>query len=167
MVSIPVGDIPENAKKYIVARVHNGWLWYVDSFDEEKAALGYADRNGYLVALNNPDSTEVSTVKSEEITEEIADALVSRRIKAGDILVDENKNADVKLFEIFNLYKEDLRKFPQFFYAMLNWKDSHHTELRKSGCISFVPGYMRKNFYNFESNISLEEKIGVIDYDSN
>lgn len=35
--------------------------------------------------------------------------IVNRRHKAGDILVT-NKSADVKLFEVFQLYKEDLKK---------------------------------------------------------
>lgn len=55
--------------------------------------------------------------------------IVNRRQKASDILVT-NKSADVKLFEIFWLYKEDLKKnYTQFYYAMLEWKDAHLSEL--------------------------------------
>lgn len=93
--------------------------------------------------LNN-DVIKVSTEEAEVMTEELANALVNQRIKADNILIDDTKNADVKLFEIFNLYKEDLQKLPKFFYAMLNWKDCHLTELRENGCISLVPDYIKK-----------------------
>ena len=55
--------------------------------------------------------------------------IISRRGKAGDILVT-SKSADAKLFEIFQLYKDDLKKnYTQFYYAMLEWKDAHLKEL--------------------------------------
>ena len=57
--------------------------------------------------------------------------IISRRDEAGDILVT-SKSADAKLFEIFQLYKEDLKKnYTQFYYAMLEWKDAHLKELLK------------------------------------
>ena len=57
--------------------------------------------------------------------------IISRRGKAGDILVT-SKSADAKLFEIFQLYKDDLKKnYTQFYYAMLEWKDAHLKELLK------------------------------------
>lgn len=94
-------------------------------------------------ALNN-DVIKVSTEEAEAMTEELANALVNQRIKADNILIDDSKNADVKLFEIFNLYKEDLQKLPKVFYAMLNWKNCHLAELRQNGCISLVPDYIKK-----------------------
>ena len=57
--------------------------------------------------------------------------IISRRDKAGDILVT-SKSADTKLFEIFQLYKDDLKKnYTQFYYVMLEWKDAHLKELLK------------------------------------
>lgn len=57
--------------------------------------------------------------------------ILSRRDKAGDILVT-SKSADAKLFEIFQLYKDDLKKnYTQLYYAMLEWKDAHLKELLK------------------------------------
>lgn len=55
--------------------------------------------------------------------------IINRRQKAGDILVT-NKSADAKLYEVFQLYKEDLKKnYTQLYYAMLEWKDTHLGEL--------------------------------------
>lgn len=57
--------------------------------------------------------------------------IISRRDKAGDILVT-SKSADAKLFEIFQLYKDDLKKnYTQIYYAMLEWQDAHLKELLK------------------------------------
>ena len=56
---------------------------------------------------------------------------ISRREKADEILL-EDKTADLKLYEIFQLYKEDLKKsYPQFYYSILEWKDTHLHELLK------------------------------------
>lgn len=42
----------------------------------------------------------------------------------------QNKNDDKKLFEIFNIYKEDIKKQnPQLYYALLDWKDYPLKEL--------------------------------------
>ena len=56
--------------------------------------------------------------------------MTDRRQKAENILADKNKSDDVKLFEIFQLYKDNLREhYAQFYYAMLGWKDAHLKEL--------------------------------------
>lgn len=94
---------------------------------------------------NSDCQAKVRTVQTVEMTKELADELADRRIKAGDILVSKSKSADVKLFEIFNMYKEDLRKFPQFYYAMLEWKDAHYEELKENGCLGVIPDYMQEN----------------------
>lgn len=55
--------------------------------------------------------------------------IMSKRDKAEYLVT---KSADAKLFEIFQLYKEDLKKnYTQFYYAMLEWKDTHLKELLK------------------------------------
>ena len=52
------------------------------------------------------------------------------RIKAENILVQKNKSDDLKLFEVFQIYKEDLQKeCSQLYYALLAWKDSHLKDL--------------------------------------
>lgn len=57
--------------------------------------------------------------------------IINRRDKAGNILMT-SKSADAKLFEIFQLYKDDLKKnYTQLYYAMLEWKDAHLKELLK------------------------------------
>lgn len=57
--------------------------------------------------------------------------IINRRNEAGDILTTD-KSADAKLFEIFQLYKDDLKKnYTQLYYAMLEWKDAHLKELLK------------------------------------
>ena len=54
---------------------------------------------------------------------------VENRIKAQEILAT-NKPADLKLFEIFQIYKEDLQKdYTELYYALLDWKDIHRKEL--------------------------------------
>lgn len=51
--------------------------------------------------------------------------------KAQNILVS-NMSDDLKLYEIFQIYKEDLRNdCKQLYYALLGWKDSHLMELLK------------------------------------
>ena len=56
---------------------------------------------------------------------------ISRRETADEILLTD-KSADLKLYEIFQLYKEDLKKsYPQFYYSVLEWKDKHLHELLK------------------------------------
>lgn len=56
---------------------------------------------------------------------------VENRIKAQDILVSD-KSDDLKLYEVFQLYKEDIREeYTQLYYALLAWKDSHLKELHK------------------------------------
>ena len=56
---------------------------------------------------------------------------VENRIKAQEIL-SSDKTDDLKLFEVFQLYKEDLQKeYAELYYALLGWKDSHLNELLK------------------------------------
>lgn len=69
----------------------------------------------------------------------IDDNLGERWHKAADIL-ETNKSDDVKLFEVFQLYKDDLKEhFTQFYYAMLGWKDAHLNELLKESDITENP----------------------------
>lgn len=56
---------------------------------------------------------------------------VENRISAQNILTS-NKSDDLKLFEVFQIYKEDIRKeYTELYYALLGWKDSHLKELLK------------------------------------
>ena len=49
-----------------------------------------------------------------------------KRIKADKILGRKDLSSDQKLFVISQLYKEELNnQFPQLYYALLGWKDSH------------------------------------------
>lgn len=56
---MPIKGIPDDTQKYIVARINDDWLSYVNSFDNKDDALCYAEKlrvvnlNGYLVARNN------------------------------------------------------------------------------------------------------------------
>ena len=53
-----------------------------------------------------------------------------KRIEAGNMLVQKNKSDDLKLFEVFQIYKDDLQKeCSQLYYALLAWKDSHLKDL--------------------------------------
>ena len=76
--------------------------------------------------------------------------ILSRRDKAGDILVT-SKSADAKLFEIFQLYKDDLKKnYTQLYYAMLEWKDAHLKELLKETNLGVDDNsyFTEKDYYN-------------------
>ena len=56
---------------------------------------------------------------------------VYQREKAQNILAS-GKSDDLKLFEIFKIYNEDLQKeYSQLYYALLGWKDTHLKELLK------------------------------------
>lgn len=53
------------------------------------------------------------------------------RIKAQNILASDKSN-DLKLFEVFQLYKDELKgEYSQLYYALLGWKDSRLRELQK------------------------------------
>lgn len=57
-------------------------------------------------------------------------ASVEKRSAAERILADPHKSDDKKLFEIFELYKDDLRSSNvQLYYALLGWADAHIREL--------------------------------------
>lgn len=56
---------------------------------------------------------------------------VDKRTEAQKILAS-GKSDDLKLFEVFKIYNEDLRKeYSQLYYALLGWKDNHLKELLK------------------------------------
>lgn len=56
---------------------------------------------------------------------------VYQREKAQNILAS-GKSDDLKLFEIFKIYDENLQKeYSQLYYALLGWKDVHLKELLK------------------------------------
>ena len=56
---------------------------------------------------------------------------VENRIASQNILTS-NKSDDLKLFEVFQIYKDDIRKeYTELYYALLGWKDSHLKELFK------------------------------------
>ena len=60
---------------------------------------------------------------------------VEKRTEAQKILVS-GKSDDLKLFEVFKIYNEDLQKeFSQLYYALLGWKDSHLKDLLKEESI--------------------------------
>ena len=48
------------------------------------------------------------------------------RIEAEKVLMQKNKSDDLKLFEVFQIYKKDLHnECSQLYYALLAWKDRH------------------------------------------
>ena len=56
---------------------------------------------------------------------------VEKRLEAQKIL-ESDKSDDLKLFEIFKIYNEELQtKYDQLYYALLGWKDLHLKELLK------------------------------------
>lgn len=57
-------------------------------------------------------------------------ANTEKRIAAQKILADPHKNDDKKLFEVFEIYKDDLRQSnDQLYYALLGWCDAHLRDL--------------------------------------
>lgn len=57
-------------------------------------------------------------------------ANAEKRNAAERILADPRRSDDKKLFEIFELYKDDLRSSNvQLYYALLGWTDAHISEL--------------------------------------
>lgn len=55
-----------------------------------------------------------------------------KRIETGNIISQKNKSDDLKLFEVFQIYKDDIKsEYSQLYYALLGWKDSHLKELLK------------------------------------
>jgi hypothetical protein len=54
-----------------------------------------------------------------------------KRMNAQEILASDMSD-DLKLFEVFKIYKEDLQEsYSQLYYALLGWKDAHLKELLK------------------------------------
>jgi hypothetical protein len=74
---------------------------------------------------NNPDTFLLQRLERDYMLRE-----PEKRIEAGNILVQNNKSDDLKLFEVFQIYKDDIQKeCSQLYYALLAWKDSHLKEL--------------------------------------
>ena len=66
---------------------------------------------------------------------------IYKRKKADEILATD-LTEDEKLFVISQLYKEELNKsFPQLYYALLGWKDSHLKELRSNNAIKYLESF--------------------------
>ena len=62
--------------------------------------------------------------------------VTNKRNEADNILLSD-KSADAKVYKVFQLYKDDLkRNYPQLYYALLEWKDSHLKELLKETTVS-------------------------------
>lgn len=56
---------------------------------------------------------------------------VEKRIAAQAVL-STSKSDDLKLLEVFELYKDELKEeYSQLYYALLGWRDSHLSELLK------------------------------------
>ena len=54
---------------------------------------------------------------------------MDKRKSAEDVLRS-LKSDDLKLYDIFNIYKEDLKEnYSQLYYALLSWQDAHSKEL--------------------------------------
>lgn len=61
---------------------------------------------------------------------------VAKRITSQNILAS-GMSDDLKLFEVFKIYSEDLQKeYSQLYYALLGWKDAHLKELLKEESMS-------------------------------
>ena len=59
-----------------------------------------------------------------------------KRIEAENILLQKNKSDDLKLYEVFEICKDELKvTHSQLYYALLGWKDSHLNELFKQSFI--------------------------------
>lgn len=55
---------------------------------------------------------------------------VEKRLAAQKIMVAPNKTDDQKLFEVFQIYKEDLQQgYSQLYYALLGWQYAHLRDL--------------------------------------
>ena len=53
-----------------------------------------------------------------------------KRKNAEYILQDSKKCDDLKLYDVFEIYKDDLKaNYSQLYYALLAWKDTHSREL--------------------------------------
>lgn len=58
--------------------------------------------------------------------------IAEKRIEAQNILARRNMSDDLKLHEVFQIYKEDLqREYSQIYYALLAWRDTHLSEIHK------------------------------------
>ena len=72
-----------------------------------------------------------------EILEAKYKSMVTNKRNEADNILLSDKSADAKLYKVFQLYKDDLkRNYPQLYYALLEWKDSHLKELLKETTVS-------------------------------
>ena len=93
-----------------------------------------------------------------------------KREKSGRILSDKYKSDDLKLLEVFEIYKDDLQnEYVNLYYALLGWKDSHLRELPKeqywnqeiisiTDVENLLNKYCKKFEYVGESRIRLIDK---------
>lgn len=80
----------------------------------------------------------VCDVVEDKTIENTRDKIIERRLEAGNILSSNKMESDEKLFKIFQMYKDDLkRQYTQFYYAMLEWKNAHFDYLLDKGCIKY------------------------------
>ena len=57
--------------------------------------------------------------------------LAKDRIASEIILRSKEKSDDLKLYEVFQIYKDELKnEYSQLYYALLGWKDNHLRELQ-------------------------------------
>lgn len=61
----------------------------------------------------------------------------TEKAKKADLILISSISDDKKLFDIFQIYKEDLKQnYTELYYALLGWKDSHLNELNKVNIVS-------------------------------
>ena len=59
--------------------------------------------------------------------------MADTKMSAGQAILASNKNDDQKLYEIFLLHQNEIRKQNiNLYYALLGWKDAHIRELDSS-----------------------------------
>ena len=61
---------------------------------------------------------------------------------AASAIMASTKTDDQKLYEVFQLYKDDIREHnSQLYYALLGWADAHRRELKP--LVSELPDYFK------------------------
>ena len=61
----------------------------------------------------------------------------AEKAKKADIILISSESDDKKLFDIFQIYKEDLKQnYTELYYALLGWKDSHLNEFNNPNIAS-------------------------------
>ena len=62
------------------------------------------------------------------------DKIVENRTNAQKVLAS-NKSDDLKLLEVFEIYKDDLKKdYAELYYALLGWRYAHFSALEIVFC---------------------------------